>query len=91
MFTTLTTFLTKSIRLVTFYESSALACQFLIVAQLIETSTTKTVFLWYRSQRDLHLFCKFGMTCTLTKNVEKFISSPKISGFRQACVNRMFC
>ena len=30
-----------------------------------------TVFPWCRSQRDLHLFCKFGMTCTWTNNTEK--------------------
>ena len=31
---------------------------------LIETLTTKRIFLWYRSQRDIHLFCKFGMKFT---------------------------
>ena len=31
----------------------------------------KSVFLRYRSQRDVHLFCKFRMTFTWTKNIEK--------------------
>ena len=35
-----------------------LVCQFLLVAQFIETLTTKSVFFWYRSQRIVHLFCK---------------------------------
>ena len=35
----------------------------------IETSTTKRIFLWNRSQWDLHLFCKIGMPFTWTKNV----------------------
>ena len=37
----------------------------------IETSTSKSVFLWYRSQRDGHLFCKFKMTFTCTNDVDK--------------------
>ena len=28
-------------------------------------------FPWCQSQKDLHLFCKFRMTCTWTKNIEK--------------------
>ena len=32
-------------------------------------TTTKKIFLWYQSQRDLHLFCKFGMMFTWTKNI----------------------
>ena len=40
---------------------SAIFCWF---ALFIEMSTTKKVFLWYQSQRDLHLFCKFRMTFT---------------------------
>ena len=46
---------------VTFHESSYLLCHFLSVAQFILTSATKRVFLWHRSQRDVHLFCKFRM------------------------------
>ena len=45
--------------------------QFSLVALFIETSTTKRVFLWSRSHRDLQFFCKFGMTFTWTKNVQK--------------------
>ena len=57
---------------VTFHVSSTLACQFLLVAQFIETTTTDSVFHWYRSQRDVHvhLFCEFRMAFTWTKNVE---------------------
>ena len=55
----------------TFHVSCALVCQFLLAAQFIETSVTKSVFLWYRSQRDLHLFCKFRLTFTWTNNDEK--------------------
>ena len=35
------------------------------------TSTTKSVFLWYRFQRDVHLFLKFRITFTSTKFLEK--------------------
>ena len=35
-----------------------------LVAKFIETSTTKSVFLWYRPQRDVHFFYKFRMTFT---------------------------
>ena len=38
---------------VTFYVSTSLVCHLLPVAQSIETSTTKTVFLWYGFQRDV--------------------------------------
>ena len=31
-----------------------LICQFLLVAQFVETATTNSVFLWNRSQRDVH-------------------------------------
>ena len=34
------------------------------VAQFIEKSTAKSAFLWYRSQRDVHLFYKFRVTFT---------------------------
>ena len=44
-----------------FHVSSTLVCQFLSVAQFIETSTTKSVFLWYRSQRDVHIFCEWRL------------------------------
>ena len=30
-----------------------------------------TSLLWYRSQKDVQVFCKFGMNFTWTKNVEK--------------------
>ena len=44
------TFLTKYIQLN--YIPSGLGCQFLSVAQFVEKSTAKSVFLWYRSQSD---------------------------------------
>ena len=31
----------------------------------------KRVFLWYRSQRDVHLFCEFRTTFAPTKHVER--------------------
>ena len=31
----------------------------------------RRVFLWCQSQKDLHLFCQFEMTCTWTRKVEK--------------------
>ena len=55
----------------TFHVSSNLICQFLSVAQFIKkTSTTKSVFLWYQSQRDIICFLKLRMTSTWIKNVE---------------------
>ena len=54
----------------TFLISSSLVCQFLSVAQFMQT-TTKRVFLWYRSQRCAHLLCRFRMMFTCTKHVEK--------------------
>ena len=39
--------------------------------QSTERSTTKSIFLWYRFQRDVHLFLKLRMTFTLTKYLEK--------------------
>ena len=42
---------------VTFQVWSTLVCQFLPVARFIETSTMKSVFRWYWSQRDAHFFC----------------------------------
>ena len=47
-----------------FHVSNTLVCQCLEAAQLIETSTPKTVFLWYRSHRDGHVLCQFTMTST---------------------------
>ena len=70
-FTAVNTFLTKKIRGVIFYEPSTLVCQFLFFDHFIETSTTKGVFLWYRSQRALQLICKFGMTLTWIQRAEK--------------------
>ena len=49
---------------VTFHVSNSLICLFPSVAQFIETSRTKSANLWYRSQRDVHVFCKFRMTST---------------------------
>ena len=56
---------------VSFHVSSTLVCQSLLVAQFIETSTTKRVFHCYRPERDVHLFCKFRTTFTCTRNIEK--------------------
>ena len=42
-----------------------------VSAHFIETWTMKSVFLWYRSQRDAHLFWKFRITFTCIKTVEK--------------------
>ena len=36
----------------------------LSAAPFTETPTTNSAFLWYQSQRDVHLFCKFRMTST---------------------------
>ena len=58
------TFLTKSVQLRYLPCNITLVCQFLLVAQSIETSTTKSVFLWNRSESDVHLFGKFRMTFT---------------------------
>ena len=58
---------------VTFLVSSNLVCQFLLVAQFTQR-ITKSVFLCYRSQRDVHLFCRFRMMLTWTKNIEKISS-----------------
>ena len=52
---------------VTFLLTSRLACQFLSAARFIGKSTVKSVFLWYRSQRNVHPFCKFRMTFRWTK------------------------
>ena len=57
---------------VTFYVSTSSVCLLLSVAQAIETwPTTKSVFLWYGFQRDVHLFWKLGITFTWTKFLEK--------------------
>ena len=51
-----------------------------------ETSTTKTVFLWYRFQRDVNIFLKFRMTSTLKKILkEEFLS--RFSIYRQKLIN----
>ena len=52
---------------VTFYVSTSLVGHLLPVAQSTETSTTKSVFLWYRFERDVHLFWKFRITFTRAK------------------------
>ena len=51
--------------------SKALVCQCLLAAKFIETSTTKRVFLWYRSQSDTHLVCRFRMMFIWIKHVTK--------------------
>ena len=66
------TFLTmKNFSWITFHESSTLAANFCLLGQFIETSPRKSVFLWYQFHRDVHFFCRFGMTFTWTKDVEK--------------------
>ena len=53
----------------------------------IETSITKSVFFWYQSQRDLHLFCKFRMRFTWTRNMEKSsYHDEEFSSYRQKWV-----
>ena len=37
----------------------------------VYTNINNRVFPWCWSQSDLHLYCKFGMTCTWTKKIEK--------------------
>ena len=61
------TFLTRQIQLS--YVPSTLVCQCLLVAQSTETSTTKSIFIWYRSQRDVHLFCKFRLTFKMNQKL----------------------
>ena len=56
---------------VIFYVSTSLVCHLLPVVQSTETSRTKSVFLPYRFQRDVHPFLKFRITFTLTKFLEK--------------------
>ena len=55
----------------TFHVSRSLVCHLLSVDQLIETSTTKSVFFWYPFQSDVHLFFKVRMAFTSTKYWEK--------------------
>ena len=52
------TILTKQIQLNDLSVSSSSVFQSLSVAQFIQTPTTNNAFLWYRSQREVHLFCK---------------------------------
>ena len=56
---------------VTFHVSGTLICHCLLTAQFMEMTMRKSVFLWYWSQRDVHLFCKSRMAFTWTKNVVK--------------------
>ena len=56
---------------VPFPMPSTLVCQFLFIAQLRDTSMMKRIFLWYWSQRHLHLFCKFRMTFTWPQNAKQ--------------------
>ena len=42
------------------------------------------ISLWYLSERDLHLFCKFRMAFTWTRNVEKSsLHDKEFSGYRK--------
>ena len=68
---------------VTFHVSSTLTWQCLLTVQFTETSTTKRVFLWYRSQRDVHLFCKFNRLFGLV--VRRPPRERKIPGSNPAC------
>ena len=47
-----------------YHESTTLVCQFLLLGQLIEASMTKSHQYDIGLLRDVHLFCKFGMTFT---------------------------
>ena len=72
---------------VIFHVSSTLVCQILLLAQSIEMSMTKTVFLWYGSKNDVHFFCKLRMMCTWTKNKEKrSYHNREFSGYRRKWV-----
>ena len=70
---------------------SAIFCQ---LPRFIETRTTNSAFLWYRSQRDVHLFCKFRTTFTWTNTVRtvsyrvrEFFQFPsKMSSISQAAL-----
>ena len=65
------TFLTRQIHPSYLLCGSTLVCQFLLLSKFKQTSTTKSVFLSYRSQKDVHLFCKFRMMPTWTNDMEK--------------------
>ena len=67
-----------------FHVSSALVCQFLSAAQFTETSTTKSVFLWCQSERDVHLVLLSSEWRSDEPNVEKnFLSWLEFSGYQQ--------
>ena len=76
---------------VTFHVSSTLICQFLLVSQFIERSTTKIVFLCCWSQRKVHLFCTLRMTFTWTESIEKSsYHDPDFLGYCQKWVKLVF-
>ena len=62
----------------------------LSLGQLTETSTAKSLPL-VKDQKDLHLFCNFGMPCTWKKKKKKkkpwkvFLWRPRFSGYRLKC------
>ena len=82
---------------ITFHASTSLVCHLLSVAHSTETSTTKSVFIWYRIQGNARVFfCLFFFITvyndvTLTKYLEK--SSPHDRHFPFAAWNdlRVFC
>ena len=51
-----------------FLLSSSLVCQFLSAAQFTPT-TAKSVSLWYRSPRDVHLFCRLTWTKKIIEKI----------------------
>ena len=55
----------------TFHVSNSVVCPVLSAAQLIETPTTNSAFLWYQSQRDIHLLCTIRMASSWTNNLRK--------------------
>ena len=76
---------------VTFLVSSSLVYQFMLVVQFTQT-TTESVSLWCRSQRHVHLCCRFNMTFIWTENVEQTsYHDREFSGYCQRWVNVSIC
>ena len=70
----------------TFHILNTLVHQFLLLSQFIEKWMTKSVSLWYRSQREVYLVYEFRMMSTWTKNVEKSFYHDRFSGHCQKFV-----
>ena len=69
------TFLTKLIYPIYFHVSKSLVCHLLLVAQSVERSMMKGVFLWHWFQRDVHLFFEVENHAHIYKiHIEEFLS-----------------